>query len=88
VQPKKSAKPGAHDYGQTYATQPFLYFFILELLGGPLGAEKYKFGQFHFHWGAKDSEGSEHRQNGKMFPAEVIKTKNCLKSFSNVQNIL
>ena len=87
MQSKKSAKLGAHDYGQTYATQPFLYFFILELSGGPL-TEKYKFGQFHLHWGAQDSEGSEHRQNGKMFPAEVIKTKNCLKSFSNVQNIL
>ena len=87
MQPKKSAKPGAHDYGQTYATLTFLCFFILELSGGPL-TESYKFGQFHFHWGVNDDEGSEHRVNGKMFPAEVIKRKNCLKSFSNVQNIL
>ncbi|KAM7432493.1 Phospholipase A2 crotoxin acid subunit CA [Porites harrisoni] len=41
-----------------------------ELSGGPL-TEPYKFGQFHFHWGAKDDEGSEHRVNGKMFPAEL-----------------
>lgn len=44
--------------------------FIVELSGGPL-AKKYKFEQFHFHWGDKDSEGSEHRLNGQMYPAEV-----------------
>ena len=44
--------------------------FTIELSGGPL-AKKYKFEQFHFHWGDKDSEGSEHRLNGNMYPAEV-----------------
>lgn len=44
--------------------------FTIELSGGPL-AKKYKFEQFHFHWGDKDSEGSEHRLNGHMYPAEV-----------------
>jgi len=43
---------------------------VVELSGGPL-SKKYKFEQFHFHWGDKDSEGSEHRLNGKMYPAEV-----------------
>lgn len=45
-------------------------YFIVALSGGPL-AKKYKFEQFHFHWGDKDSEGSEHRVNGKMYSAEV-----------------
>nr|ACJ64663.1 hypothetical protein A030-E11 [Acropora millepora] len=43
---------------------------LSELSGGPL-AKKYKFEQFHFHWGDKDSEGSEHRVNGKMYSAEL-----------------
>lgn len=41
-----------------------------ELSGGPLTG-KYKFEQFHFHWGNNDSEGSEHRVNGKMYSAEL-----------------
>ena len=52
-----------------YLIVPFMRF-IVELSGGPLG-KKYKFEQFHFHWGDKDSEGSEHRLNGQMYPAEV-----------------
>ena len=52
--------------------KPLIMFFVVELSGGPL-AKKYKFEQFHFHWGDKDSEGSEHRLNGKMYPAEVSK---------------
>lgn len=48
--------------------------FVVELSGGPL-AKKYKFEQFHFHWGDKDSEGSEHRLNGKMYPAEVTTSR-------------
>ena len=43
---------------------------ILECCGGPL-TKKYKFEQFHFHWGGHDSEGSEHTVEGKMYPAEV-----------------
>ncbi|KAJ7387921.1 Phospholipase A2 crotoxin acid subunit CA [Desmophyllum pertusum] len=43
---------------------------LSELSGGPL-TKKYKFEQFHFHWGNNDSEGSEHRVNGKMYPAEL-----------------
>lgn len=41
-----------------------------ELSGGPLD-KKYTFAQYHFHWGKNDSEGSEHRVNGKMSPAEL-----------------
>lgn len=41
-----------------------------ELTGGPL-AVKYNFEQFHFHWGNNDTEGSEHRVDGKMYPAEL-----------------
>ena len=48
----------------------FQIFLDPELSGGPLASE-YKFEQFHFHWGGKDSEGSEHRVDGKMYPAEV-----------------
>ena len=43
---------------------------ILAVSGGPLSS-KYKFEQFHFHWGGNDKEGSEHRVDGKMYPAEV-----------------
>ena len=46
------------------------FFLILEVWGGPL-SKIYKFEQFHFHWGGKDSEGSEHTVDGKMYPAEV-----------------
>jgi len=48
----------------------FKFFFILVLSEGPL-TKKYKFEQFHFHWGGGDLEGSEHRVDGKMYPAEV-----------------
>lgn len=41
-----------------------------ELTGGMLTA-KYNFEQFHFHWGGNDAEGSEHRVDGKMYPAEL-----------------
>jgi len=51
-------------------TKYFFNSFALELSGGPL-TKKYKFEQFHFHWGANDSEGSEHRVEDKMYPAEV-----------------
>ena len=54
----------------------FETFLILELSGGPLTG-KYKFEQFHFHWGNNDSEGSEHRVNGKMYSAEVKKSIFC-----------
>ena len=43
---------------------------VTELTGGMLTA-KYNFEQFHFHWGGNDAEGSEHRVDGKMYPAEV-----------------
>lgn len=48
----------------------FQILLILECCGGPL-TKKYKFEQFHFHWGGHDSEGSEHTVEGKMYPAEV-----------------
>jgi len=42
------------------------------LKGGPLPAgSEYQILQFHFHWGADDTKGSEHTLNGKMFPLEV-----------------
>ena len=48
----------------------FQILLILEMWGGPLN-KIYKFEQFHFHWGGNDTEGSEHRVDGKMYPAEV-----------------
>lgn len=38
--------------------------------GGPL-SHKYKFLQFHFHWGKNDNEGSEHLIDGKQYSAEL-----------------
>ena len=32
---------------------------------------KYKFSQVHFHWGQKNSEGSEHRVGNISFPMEM-----------------
>ena len=61
-------------------------FSVLELSGGPL-TKKYKFEQFHFHWGNNDSEGSEHRVNGKMYPAEVKTTTMNVINPWNVINI-
>uniref|UniRef100_A0A4W3IZF7 Carbonic anhydrase n=1 Tax=Callorhinchus milii TaxID=7868 RepID=A0A4W3IZF7_CALMI len=38
--------------------------------GGPLEFP-YRLKQFHFHWGGKDSRGSEHTVNGKSYPGEL-----------------
>lgn len=32
---------------------------------------EYNLEQFQFHWGKKNSRGSEHRYSGKIFSAEV-----------------
>ncbi|XP_032239445.2 carbonic anhydrase 2 [Nematostella vectensis] len=40
------------------------------ITSGPL-SHKYKFAQFHFHWGKDEKEGSEHRVDGKMYPSEM-----------------
>ena len=40
------------------------------LSGGGL-THKYKFSQVHFHWGQKNSEGSEHRVGNISFPMEM-----------------
>lgn len=39
--------------------------------GGPLGDKVYRLTQFHIHWGADDSRGSEHTIDGKVFSAEL-----------------
>nr|XP_033798536.1 carbonic anhydrase 7 isoform X3 [Geotrypetes seraphini] len=38
--------------------------------GGPLEGP-YRLKQFHFHWGTKTNQGSEHTVNGKSFPCET-----------------
>lgn len=40
------------------------------LTGGALAGE-YELWQFHAHWGAEDTKGSEHTVEGKMYPAEL-----------------
>lgn len=42
----------------------------MSVSGGPLGDSVYQFVQLHFHWGSKDSVGSEHRLYNKTFPIE------------------
>uniref|UniRef100_A0A8C8UDP5 Carbonic anhydrase n=2 Tax=Peromyscus maniculatus bairdii TaxID=230844 RepID=A0A8C8UDP5_PERMB len=55
------------------------YFFQVEfddaheesgISGGPLG-NHYRLKQFHFHWGAANEWGSEHRVDGHAYPAEL-----------------
>ncbi|KAI8735912.1 carbonic anhydrase 2, partial [Biomphalaria glabrata] len=41
------------------------------LLSGGNLPDTYKLVQFHFHWGGKDSNGSEHLIDGKYFPMEL-----------------
>ncbi|KAF5895627.1 carbonic anhydrase 7, partial [Clarias magur] len=38
--------------------------------GGPLG-NAYRLKQFHFHWGGKDCDGSEHTVSGKTYVSEL-----------------
>ena len=35
----------------------------MQVTGGGL-PEVFQFSQFHFHWGSRDAQGSEHTQNG------------------------
>nr|ANJ59781.1 alpha carbonic anhydrase 5 [Exaiptasia diaphana] len=41
-----------------------------QLSGGPL-EHRYRFEQFHFHWGKTSEAGSEHLTDSKAFPAEL-----------------
>ena len=41
------------------------------LSGGPLGYNKYKLQQLHFHFGCEDGEGSEHTVDGGPYSGEV-----------------
>ena len=41
------------------------------LSGGPLGYSVFELEQFHFHFGCKSDEGSEHTFNGKALSGEV-----------------
>ena len=40
------------------------------LSGGPLASD-YQIVQLHFHWGADDTQGSEHTLDGSSFPMEM-----------------
>lgn len=42
------------------------------ITGSDFGTENYTLVQFHFHWGANSSQGSEHMIDSKAYPAEVI----------------
>ena len=44
--------------------------FTAQISGGGLGG-MYQFAQLHFHWGDKNTQGSEHTMNGDGFPLEV-----------------
>ena len=51
--------------------------------GGPL-ANSYTLAQFHFHWGSKRGQGSEHTINGNSFDAELhlVHYKSSYESFA------
>ena len=59
-----------------------------ELSGGPLlKSDTYALEQFHFHWGANDTVGSEHLLNGEAYPCEL----HCVyynKKYGNFMNAL
>ena len=42
------------------------------LRGGPLDDDTYVLIQFHFHWGAVSSRGSEHKIDDVTYAAEVL----------------
>lgn len=46
--------------------------------GSDFGDEIFTLDQFHFHWGANTSLGSEHHIDGMMFPLEVYFSKLCV----------
>ena len=52
--------------------------------GGNL-VNTYNLIQFHFHWGARDTKGSEHLLDGSSFPMEVNQTR--LRCFCQLNNI-
>ncbi len=39
----------------------------LTLWGGPLGDDRFRLEQLHFHWGSEDQRGSEHSINGHRY---------------------
>lgn len=41
------------------------------LSGGPLGKDKYRLVQFHYHWGSGNKPGSEHTLDGNRIDAEM-----------------
>ena len=41
------------------------------LQGGPLYNECYQLAQFHFHWGAMNRRGAEHKVDGVTYAGEV-----------------
>jgi len=49
-------------------------FIFFQISGGGLPGE-YKFAQFHFHWGSKDLQGSEHAMNGVRNSLKGYKSK-------------
>ncbi|KAK0064973.1 carbonic anhydrase 2, partial [Biomphalaria pfeifferi] len=55
---------GDHTVEVEYSGTPII------LRGGSL-PDEYKLVQYHFHWGAQDSRGSEHLLDGKHFPMEL-----------------
>ena len=61
-------KPRSDDNGQT--NTPVCWFHFPGISGGPL-ENHYRLKQFHFHWGAVDTWGSEHTVDGRTYPAEV-----------------
>ena len=52
--------------------------------GGPL-ASSYTLAQFHFHWGSRRGQGSEHTINGRAYDAELhlVHYKSSYKSFAD-----
>jgi carbonic anhydrase len=44
---------------------------VPRITGGPLLNHVYELLQFHFHWGAEDHQGSEHRIDNRAFPLEM-----------------
>lgn len=56
---------------------------VYNVTGGGLN-DTYTTVQFHFHWGANNTVGSEHTVNGKQYAAEVSENRSSLARYAIV----
>ncbi|KAK3715030.1 hypothetical protein QZH41_002673 [Actinostola sp. cb2023] len=68
-------KPYGYAEGTLVNTGHSVTFTVKEggmTLKNPINGQKYQLAQIHFHFGCDDSVGSEHTDNGKRYPGELL----------------